>query len=110
MRIGADPFVDIASRAQAIQSRLINPISENENNGQTPFSEILQITFTGATEASSGLSAASRVETAKLLVGEEDNLIDNMIAGEKSGIQFELNLAIRTKVLDAYQEIMRIQV
>jgi len=33
-----------------------------------------------------------------------------MIASEKSSIMFELNLNVRNKVIDAYQEVMRTQI
>ena len=110
MRIGPDPFVNMIERAQPVRrNEEVTPV-DSVNPKKTPFSEILQITMTGATEESRALSRASREETAKLILGEEENLVDNMIAGEKSSIQFEMNLAIRTKVLDAYNEIIRIQV
>ena len=108
MRIGPDPFVDIASRAHAVQSRLVN--TDSSKDSSNTFKEILEIAMTGTTDTGRALSKQSRGETAKLLLGEEENLIDNMVAGEKSSIQFELNLAIRNKVLDAYNEIMRTQV
>ena len=110
MRIGPDPYLHLVERAQPVQRKdNVNPV-ETENTNKTPFSEILQIVMTGATEDSRALSRASREETAKLLIGEVENLIDNMVAGEKSTIQFEMNLAIRNKVLDAYNEIIRLQV
>jgi flagellar hook-basal body complex protein FliE len=108
MRIGSDPFTDMASRVQNIQSRVDNSV--NENDSKTPFSEILQITMTGSSDTAKELSAKSREETTKVLIGEEDNLVDNMVAGQKSTLQFELNLAVRNKVLDAYNEIMKTQV
>ena len=108
MRIGPDPFIDIVSRAHAVKSRLDNNIGNIDK--KSAFEEILQITMTGRNDIGKELSAESRLETAKLMIGEEENLVDNMIAGEKSSIQFELNLAIRNKVLDAYNEIMRTQV
>jgi|GEM_PF-3106543 len=110
MRIGPDPFIDVVSRARLIQSRFDNNIGQIDNDNKSAFEEILQITMTGTNDTGKDLSKASRGETAKLLIGEEENLIDNMVAGEKSSIQFELNLTIRNKVLDAYNEIMRTQV
>ena len=110
MRIGPDPFVDAVSRARLIQSRFDNNIGVANSDSKSAFEEILQITMTGRNDIGKELSAQSRLETAKLMIGEEENLVDNMVAGEKSSIQFELNLAIRNKVLDAYNEIMRTQV
>ena len=108
MRIGPDPFIDVISRPQTLRTGFGKIPDDKENT--KPFDEVLRIVMTGSSEKQSELSAVSRGETAKLLIGEEDNLIDNMVAGEKSSIMFELNLNIRTKVLDAYNEIMRTQV
>ena len=110
MRIGPDPFVNLIERAQpVVRKDIITPV-ETDNKSKKLFGEILQIAMTGATEESRALSRKSREETAKLLIGDEENLVDNLIAGEKSTMQFELNLAIRNKVLDAYNEIIRLQV
>jgi flagellar hook-basal body complex protein FliE len=58
-------------------------------------------------KASSEASAASRAETAKLLINEQDDLPMMQVTGEKSSILFELNLTVRQKVIDAYTEIMK---
>ena len=108
MRIGPDPFASALARTQTLQTKMITPVDE-ESKSNT-FGEILRITFTGTSETSRELSAQSRLATAKILTGQEDDLPANMIAAEKSGIQFELNMAIRTKVIEAYTEIMRTQV
>ena len=107
MRIGPDPFAGALARTQALQTRIA---PANEENKPNTFGELLRIAMTGSSETHQALSAASRLETAKVLTGQEDNLIDNMVAGEKSSIQFELNLTIRSKMIDAYNEIMRTQV
>ena len=61
-------------------------------------------------KASSELSSASREETAKLMIGEQDDLPKMQVTGEKSSIMFEFNLTVRSKVIDAYNEIMRTSV
>jgi len=45
-----------------------------------------------------------------LAVGDADNLHRVMMAMEHTKLQFELALQVRNKVLDAYQELMRMQV
>ena len=108
MRIGPDPFIDSVSRAQSSIAGRIN--AADDNNKSNSFGEILQITMTGRSQAQKEASAVSRHEAAKLLIGEEDNLIDHMIKSEQASALFDLNLAIRNKVLDAFNEIMRTQV
>ena len=45
-----------------------------------------------------------------LITGEIDNLHDVTIAGEKANIALQLTLSIRNKVVEAYREIMRMQI
>jgi len=61
-------------------------------------------------EASKEASAASRAETAKVMTGTLEDLPEFMVTGEKSSILFEMNLTVRSKVIDAYNEIMRTSV
>jgi flagellar hook-basal body complex protein FliE len=50
-------------------------------------------------------------EYKKLLVtGDVDNLHDVTIAAEKANISLQLTLGIRNKVVEAYREIMRMQI
>jgi len=44
------------------------------------------------------------------LLGDEINLHDVVIAGEKARLSLELALQIRNKAMEAYQEIMRMQI
>ncbi len=45
-----------------------------------------------------------------LAIGELDNLHDLTIASEKADVALQITLAIRGKVIDAYKEILRIQI
>ncbi len=45
-----------------------------------------------------------------LAIGEVDNLHDVAIAGEKANIALQITMSIRNKVVEAYKEIMRIQI
>lgn len=50
-------------------------------------------------------------EYKKLLVtGDIDNLHDITIAQEKANISLQLTLGVRNKVVEAYREIMRMQI
>lgn len=44
------------------------------------------------------------------VIGDEIDLHNVVIAGEKARISLELTLQIRNKAMEAYQEIMRIQI
>lgn len=45
-----------------------------------------------------------------LAVGEVDNLHDVSIAAEKANISMQITLTLRNKIVEAYKEIMRIQI
>jgi len=44
------------------------------------------------------------------LIGDDVDLHDVVIAGEKARLSLELTLQIRNKAMEAYQEIMRMQI
>ena len=46
----------------------------------------------------------------KMVAGQDVDLHDVMIAAEKAKTSFQLLMEIRNKTLDAYRELMRIQV
>ncbi len=60
--------------------------------------------FTKGVDA--GLKEADQ-KVAEFAVGKAQGLHEIMIASEKAGISFKLLVEIRNKLLDAYQEIMR---
>lgn len=55
------------------------------------------------------LQKESEAMTAKFAVGEVENVHDVMIAAEKAKVAVNLTTAVQTKVVDAYNEIMRLQ-
>jgi len=46
----------------------------------------------------------------KFAVGEISDIHEVMVAAEKAGVAFELVMAIRNKLVEAYQELMKTQV
>lgn len=46
----------------------------------------------------------------RFLTGDLQNIEQMLIAGEKAALNLELTVQIRNKVVEAYQEIMRIQI
>jgi len=47
---------------------------------------------------------------AKVQLQDAGSIHDAMIALEKAGISFQVMMQVRNKILDAYQEVMRMQV
>lgn len=52
---------------------------------------------------------AGRLEEA-VAAGDNVNIHQAVIAGEKAGLSFKLLMQVRNKMVEAYQEIMRMQV
>lgn len=55
------------------------------------------------------IQAADKAVT-DLVLGETDNLHQVMITLEKAKLSFELMVEVRNKALEAYQEVMRMQI
>ena len=47
---------------------------------------------------------------AKVQLEDAGSIHDAMVALEKAGISFQVMMQVRNKILDAYQEVMRMQV
>lgn len=56
------------------------------------------------------LQKVSNKKMEDLATGKTDNVADVMIASEKADIAFRLMVQVRNKIVDAYQEIMKMQV
>ena len=63
-----------------------------------------------AVEKVSQLQQDSGQEIQRLITGESEDLHKTMLAVQRSELAFELMMEVRNKVVQAYQEIMRIQV
>jgi flagellar hook-basal body complex protein FliE len=72
--------------------------------GQGPsFSEVLK----GAIEAVERDQTAAHQAAVKLATGEINDIAEVMIASERANLSLGLAIQVRNKVLEAYQEIMR---
>lgn len=58
----------------------------------------------------SALHNESKRLTAALAAGEVDDISQVVVAGEKADIALQLTLQVRNKIVEAYQEMMRMQV
>lgn len=53
---------------------------------------------------------ASQVDLQRLATGDADNVHDIMVRLEESRIALQLMLQVRNRVLEAYQDVMRMQI
>ncbi len=72
----------------------------------TGFSEILSRSIAEV----NGQSQEADQLVQGLATGEHANIHETMIAMEKSGISFRMMTRVQQKVIDAYREIMRMQI
>lgn len=79
---------------------------ENNNNNNRSFSSMLQDNL----EEVNGLQKQADEITTDFTLGKVDNIHDVTIATEKARVALNLTTAIQGKVMDAYKQIMRMQV
>ena len=84
---------------------LLSPTSETDP-GSGNFGEFLADAMSGVQQTDSADKAANM----QLLSGEVDDLHTAVLAGEKAELTLRLTTQIRTKIVDAYTELMRMQV
>ncbi|MCP3026126.1 flagellar hook-basal body complex protein FliE [Halobacillus sp. A5] len=82
------------------------PVSGSPAEAHSQFSDHLK----NAIENVNSTNKASDEMTKGLANGEVDDLHEVMIASEKASITTQTSVEIRNKVVDAYKEIMRMQV
>ena len=56
------------------------------------------------------LQKQASASTDRLILGDQDNLHNTIIAYEKANLALQLTIEVRNRIIEAYQEIMRMQV
>ena len=79
--------------------------SVEKANGGEDFSDILNETISNVVET----EKENEVGNLELLAGEDVSIHETMIQAEKAELALELALQVRNKVIDAYNEVMRMQ-
>lgn len=80
--------------------------SVGEAGGAKSFGEFLQDSIGKV----NGLQQEANMAMEKLASGESQNLHETLLAVEKADIAFRTMNQVRTKVIDAYREIMKMQI
>jgi len=101
-----------------LSSSIVNLIPSNEaitfdsnkilDTGDSPgsFANILSEAFSTASQA----DRADKASALELLMGQSDDLSGLLLDAQKAELSLNLALQIRNKVIDAYNEVMRMQV
>lgn len=74
--------------------------------GETGFANTLK----NAINSVDQLQKESDIKMQQLATGQNNNIHETMIAAEKADIALRLMVQVRNKIIEAYQEIMRMQV
>jgi flagellar hook-basal body complex protein FliE len=81
--------------------------SYNVGNAEgTSFADALKNAVNSVNE----LQHESDIQVQKLATGQTKNIPEVMISVEKANVAFKLLMQVRNKIIDAYQEIMKMQV
>ncbi len=74
--------------------------------GSSSFVDVLKDSISKVSE----LEKEADMEAEKLATAESQDIHSTMIAIEKADLSFQMMMQIRNKIINAYEEVMRIQV
>ena len=77
--------------------------------GQTSQPGAFQSVLQGTIQSIESANGNATESVQKFLTGENEELHSAILAVQQASIAFDLGLQVRNKVVDAYQEIMRMQ-
>lgn len=93
----------VRSATQALQTQVSRQTEAGSAEG---FGQAL----TDAAKQVSGLENQANAMAQQVAAGDVSELHNAMLAMQKASMALELTVQVRNKVLDAYQEIMRMQI
>ncbi|MCK7515783.1 MAG: flagellar hook-basal body complex protein FliE [Desulfobacterales bacterium] len=98
----------VSTRSDVLQipAKAMQPAGKDPGKPQGAFGDMLK---QAVTEISQLQNNADKAITSVQL-GQSGNIHEAMIALEKADISFRATMQVRNKILEAYQEVMRMQV
>jgi flagellar hook-basal body complex protein FliE len=97
---------NLVSNLSSISNTLVNKTAASETGGESEFKSVLS----DAMDRFEKVGDDNAQSTLDLLTGNTDDLSNTMISAQKSEIAVNLTVAIRNKAVEAYKEIMNMQV
>lgn len=97
--------IQAINNALPLSDKMIQNVEQN-NQGQYSFANTLKVAIDQVSKA----EHSSNKKTELLAQGKIDNLHDVMITAKKANIMVESAVQIQQKVIDTYNEMMRMQV
>jgi flagellar hook-basal body complex protein FliE len=106
----ANRFLESGTRSGGVDSKSMQiggmESTEKTSSTQKSFAD----TLNDAIGSVNQLQKTSDKGMQDLATGRTDNIADVMIATEKADIALKLMVQVRNKIIDAYQEVMKMQV
>ncbi len=90
-------------------SSQLTALGTDQNNNDSQQQSFGDFLTNAINEVNDQQIQASEMKT-KLVTGEINNVHDVLIAVEKADLSFQLTMQVRNKIIEAYQDIMRMQV
>ena len=84
----------------------LGPLGRTQGSSSVSFTDMLG----QLVQEVDGKSKAAETEARRLMLGESDNVHQSMIAMQESGLAFTLLVEVRNKLVESYQELMRMPV
>jgi flagellar hook-basal body complex protein FliE len=97
---------NIGALSQPLQATLKTGDKTQSQKSASSFGDMLS----GAIEEVGKAQVKADQAIEKLQTGESRNIHEVMIAMEKAGISMRLMVQMRNKIVEAYQEVMRMQI
>ena len=104
------PTLDDPTAAARAALNGIQPTGATQTTGGTGVFESFSSLLTQALQDVNQVHLVADADAAKLAAGEDVDIHQVMIGMEKANVAFGLTLQVRNKLVEAYQEIMRMQV
>ena len=98
----------VSTRSDVLQSatQAIKPVGKDPGKPQGAFGDVLKQAVTEINQLQNNADKA----ITSVQLGQSGNIHEAMIALEKADISFRAMMQVRNKILEAYQEVMRMQV
>ena len=102
-----------AINTEELTAQYINEALSSSKNAQTDsesaFSSLLSSAMSMINETNT-LSNAANAEQMNFALGYTDNTHDLLIAQQKAALSLQYTVAVKNKVLEAYKELMNMQI
>lgn len=101
--------MDISSIASAALNNTSSTTAASKTNASGEFDSILSSALDMINETND-LAANAEAEEIKFALGESENTHDLSVAMQKAAVSLQYTVAVKNAMLDAYKEIMNIQI